>query len=168
MTSTAMPLEAPRVRIYLDDATQPIIDQDLPTEVSLDTTALDDGPHRLTIRVRGENGREGFEQIPFVVSNGPGIVITGLRPHTARRGKIRFKVDAFSTDDPFDPRRAEARSAIPVWVWVLSLFVVAWAVWYAARMWDAPAEFAQSPTYSQSTPVDPVPPDSAAAAPAQK
>ncbi len=39
-------------------------------------------------------------------------------------------------------------SAIPVWVWVMWLFVVAWAVWYAARMWDVPASYAHSPTYS--------------------
>jgi hypothetical protein len=32
-------------------------------------------------------------------------------------------------------------------VWVMSLFVVAWAVWYAARMWDVPAQYAQTPTY---------------------
>jgi hypothetical protein len=143
-------LETPRVRIYLDDAEQPIVDRDLPTEVSLDTSALADGPHKLTVLARGENGLEGIEQIPFTVSNGPGIVISGLRPHSVRRGEIRFMVDAFSADDPFDPRRAEARSSIPVWVWVLSLFVVAWAVWYAARMWDVPSEFSQSPTYSQS------------------
>jgi hypothetical protein len=147
-------MDSPRVRIFLDDETQPIVDRDLPTEVSLDTTNLTDGPHRLTVFARGENGREGVEQIPFVVNNGPGIVISGLRPNTARRGKIRFMVDAFSADDPFDPRRAEARSSIPVWVWVLSLFVVAWAVWYAARMWDVPAEFAQSPTYSSQSGAD--------------
>jgi hypothetical protein len=39
-------------------------------------------------------------------------------------------------------------------VWVLSLFVVAWAVWYAARMWDVPSEFAQSPTYSSQSGAD--------------
>jgi hypothetical protein len=61
------------------------------------------------------------------------------------RGNVRFTVDAFSTDDSFDPRRAEAPSSIPGWVWVLPLFVPAWAVWYAARMWDVPAEFAQTP-----------------------
>ena len=77
----------------------------------------------------------------------PGEV--GLRPNSTRNGKVSFTVDAFSTDDPFDPRRAEARSSIPVWVWVMSLFVVAWAVWYAARMWDVPASFAHSPTYSR-------------------
>mgnify|MGYP001057614558 CR=1 FL=1 len=143
----------PHVRVYIDDDPAPLIDRELPTQLELDTCRLADGPHRLTVFARGENGREGVEQIPFVVNNGPGIVISGLRPNTARRGKIRFMVDAFSTDDPFDPRRAEARSSIPAWVWVLSLFVVAWAVWYSARMWDVPAEFAQSPTYSsQSVP----------------
>jgi len=36
-----------------------------------------------------------------------------------------------------------------VWVWVLSLFVVAWAVFYAARMWEVPAPYANTPTYMQ-------------------
>jgi hypothetical protein len=147
-------MEKPRVRVYLDGDARPIADQELPTEVSLDTINLTDGPHRLTILAQGESGREGIEEIPFVVHNGPGIIVSGLRPHSIRRGKVRFTIDAFSADDPFDPRRAEARSSIPVWVWVMSLFVIAWAVWYAARMWDVPAEFARSPTYGSQSPVD--------------
>ena len=139
---------APRVRIFLDDNPQPIIDQALPTDIALDTQSLTDGAHRLLIRAQGQDGREGVEEIPFVVHNGPGIVVSGLRPNSTRRGTVRFSVDAFSTSDPFDPRRAEARSAIPVWVWVMSLFIVAWAVWYAARMWEVPASYAHSPTFS--------------------
>ncbi len=140
-------MDKPRVRVYLDDDPRPIIDRELPTDVVLDTRSIEDGPHRLKIRAQDQNGREGIEEIPFQVHNGPGIIVSGLDPHSTRRGNVRFTVDAFSTDDPFDPRRAEARSSIPVWVWVLSLFVVAWAVWYAARMWEVPAEFAQTPTY---------------------
>ena len=140
-------MDKPHVRVYLDDHPQPIIDQELPTDVSLDTGSLEDGPHRLTIRAQDQNGREGVEEIPFQVHNGPGIVVSGLQPNSIRRGRVHFTVDAFSTDDPFDPRRAEARSSIPVWVWVMSLFVVAWAVWYAARMWDVPAEYSQTATY---------------------
>lgn len=147
-------MEKPRVRVYLDGDAQPIADQELPTEVSIDTAGLPDGPHRLTIRAQGESGREGVEEIPFVVHNGPGIIVAGLQPHSIRRGKVRFTVDAFSADDPFDPRRAEARSSIPVWVWVMSLFIIAWAVWYAARMWDVPAEFAHSPTYGSQSIAD--------------
>jgi hypothetical protein len=150
-----MNVNKPRVRVYLDDNPKPIIDQELPTDVTLDTRNLEDGPHRLLIRAQGQSGREGIEQIPFQVRNGPGIIVSGLRPSSTRRGEVRFTIDAFSADDPFDPRRAEARSSIPVWVWVMSLFVVAWAVWYAARMWDVPAQFADTPTYGRSaaTPV---------------
>jgi hypothetical protein len=141
-----------RVRVFLDDSPQPFIDRELPADVTIDTRTLDDGPHRLTIRAQGESGSVGVEEIPFHVHNGPGIVVSGLQPHTTRRGRVRFTVDAFSSDDPFDPRRAEARSSIPVWVWVMSLFVVAWAVWYAARMWDVPAQFAHTPTYASPPP----------------
>jgi hypothetical protein len=146
-TNRVVAVDKPRVRVFLDDDPHPIIDRELPTDVVLDTRAIVDGPHRLVVRAQDHAGREGVEEIPFRVHNGPGIIVSGLDPHSTRRGNLRFTVDAFSTDDPFDPRRAEARSSIPVWVWVLSLFVVAWAVWYAARMWDVPAEFAQTPTY---------------------
>lgn len=141
-------MDKSRVRVFLDDDPQPIVDQELPAEIDLDTTKLGDGVHRLTIRATSHAGGEGVEEIPFRVHNGPGIVVAGLRPGSTRRGRVRFTVDAFSADDPFDPRRAEARGQIPVWVWVMSLFVVAWAVWYAARMWDVPQRYAQTPTYA--------------------
>jgi hypothetical protein len=140
-------VEIPRVRIYLDDSPTPIIDEELPSEITIDTRILSDGPHRLLIRAEDQTGREGVEEIPFRVQNGPGITVGGLLANSTRRGNMRFTVDAFSADDPFDPRRAEARSAIPVWVWVMSLFVLAWAVWYAASMWNVPPEYANTPTY---------------------
>ena len=140
-------MDKARVRVYLDDNPKPIIDQALPTDVTLDTRSLADGPHRLLIRAQGQSGHEGIEEISFHVHNGPGIIVSGLQPNSTRRGEVRFTIDAFSSDDPFDPRRAEARSSIPVWVWVMSLFVVAWAVWYAARMWDVPEQYAKTPTY---------------------
>ena len=143
---------APRVRIYLDDRSEPIVDQLLPADVRINTLDLADGPHRLTVRAVGQTGREGHEEIRFNVQNGPGVVVAGLRPGSTRRGQIHLTVDAFSADDPFDPRHAEARSSIPVWVWVMSLFVVAWAVWYAARMWEVPDRFAHTPTYASPPP----------------
>lgn len=143
--------EPPHVRIYLDGDPRPIVDRELPTDIALDTRSLTDGEHRMVIRAQGQDGREGVEEIPFVVQNGPGISVSGLRRNSIRSGTVRFTVDAFSTDEPFDPRRAEARSAIPVWVWVMSLFVVSWAVWYAARMWEVPAAYAKSPTFSHET-----------------
>jgi hypothetical protein len=141
-------MATPRVRIYLDGNAEPMVDENLPTSVSIDTLSLADGPHRLVVRANDETGREGYEEIPFSVHNGPGIVVAGLRPNTTRRGEVRFTVDAFSADDPFDPRRAEARARVPTWVWVMSLFIVAWTVWYGATMWKVPAEFANTPTYA--------------------
>lgn len=140
-------MSKPHVRVYIDDAAEPIIDCELPTALRLDTRRLADGPHRLVIRAEDESGAEGIEEIPFHVQNGPGILLSGLRPGSTRSGTLDLTVDAFSTDDPFDPRRAEARSSVPIWVWVLCLFVVAWAVFYAARMWEVPAEFQHTPTF---------------------
>ncbi len=138
----------PHVRVYVDDSPRPLIDHELPTTLALYTRQLADGPHRLVIRAEDQSGAEGVEEIAFRVQNGPGILVSGLRPGATRGGTLHLTVDAFSTDDPFDPRRAEARSSIPVWVWVLCLFVLAWTVWYAARMWDVPAQYAQTPTYA--------------------
>lgn len=153
-------MSKPHVRIYLDDQSEPVLDRELPTAFELDTRTLVDGPHRLIIRAEGHRGTEGVEEVPFQVQNGPGILVSGLRPNSTRSGTVRLTVDAFSTDDPFDPRRAEARSSVPVWVWVLSLFVVAWAVWYAARMWDVPVQYADTPTY-QARPIAPATPETA-------
>lgn len=147
----------PHVRVYLDDNPEPVIDRELPTSLSLDTRKLEDGPHRLIVRAEDQGGAEGVEEIPFNVQNGPGILVSGLRPGSTRRGVMDLTVDAFSTDDPFDARRAEARSSVPVWVWVLSLFVVAWAVFYAARMWEVPAKYAQTPTYESAPAAAPAP-----------
>lgn len=153
-----------RVRVYLDDNPEPLVDDHLPANVQLDTRKLSDGAHRLTIRAEDRGGQEGIEEIPFRVHNGPGIVVSGLQPHSTRRGTVKFGVDAFSNDDPFDPRRAEARASIPIWVFVMALFIVAWAVWYAASMWQVPASFRNTPTYSSQT-MQPAPTHSKTPAP---
>ena len=144
-------MSKPHVRIYIDDKAEPLIDRELPTALQLDTRRLADGAHRLIIRAEDESGAEGVEEIPFHVQNGPGILLSGLRPGSTRSGTLHLTVDAFSTDDPFDPRRAEARSSVPIWVWVLCLFVLAWAVFYAARMWEVPAQFQHTPTFAAPT-----------------
>jgi hypothetical protein len=143
-------MSKPHVRVYLDREPTPVIDQELPTTLTLDTRKLADGPHRLVIRAEDQHGVEGIEEIPFNVQNGPGIMVGGLRPGSTRRGTLNLTVDAFSADDPFDPRRAEARRAIPTWVWVLCLIVVAWVVFYVATMWDVPAKYRHSPTFGSA------------------
>ena len=141
-------MDTPSVRVYLDEEREPLLEGSLPLDLRLDTSKLADGPHHIIVKARDGSGREGLEEIPFKVHNGPGVVISGLKPNTTRRGTVHVSIDAFSAQDPFNPRYAEARSSIPVWVWVMALFVVAWAVWYAARMWDVPSAFANTPTYA--------------------
>ena len=54
-------MDKPRVRVYLDGNPQPLVDQELPSEVHLDTRSLEDGPHQLVIRAQDQDGREGVE-----------------------------------------------------------------------------------------------------------
>lgn len=137
----------PHVRVFVDDQTTPIIDQELPTALQIDTRTLPDGPHRLTIRAEDQRGNEGVEEIPFRVQNGPGIMVGGVRPGSTHRGTMNLTVDAFSADDPFDPRRAEARRSIPTWVWVLCIFIVGWVIFYVATEGSVPAPYKDTPTF---------------------
>lgn len=143
-------MSTPRVRVFIDDDPEPVIDEELPSEMALDTRKLADGPHRLIVRATDQSGTEGVEEVSFHVQNGPGIKVSGLHPGSTRRGVVQLKLDAFSADDPFDPRYAEARSEIPTWVWVLCLAVIAWVVFYVATMWSVPTQFQHSPTFGSS------------------
>jgi hypothetical protein len=140
-------MDTARVRIYLDDKSEPIADYVPPVAVSLDTHELADGEHRLRIEAQDRSGRVGIRHVTFLVKNGPGITLTGLHPDSVVRDTVHFTVNAFGADEPFEPRRAESRSPIPVWLWVLSLVIVAWAAWYVAILWEPPAEFRNTPTY---------------------
>ncbi|MDE2572049.1 MAG: cytochrome C [bacterium] len=143
--------EAARIRVYLDDAPEPIAVYVPPAAFSLDTSKLADGEHALRIEANDATGRLGVRHVPFVVRNGPGITVGGLRPGSIVHGVLDLTVNAFGSDEPFEPRRAESRSPIPVWTWVLILFIAAWAAWYAAEEWRVPPEFAKTPTYATGT-----------------
>lgn len=154
------PEEAFSVSLYLDDATETFARYQPPAMVRLDTSTLADGEHVLTIRARDATGNVGVRTIPFVVQNGPGITVTGLRANERVSGVLDLNVNAFSASEPFDPVRAESSGPIPVWTWVMSALIAAWAFWYAIAEFATPASFAATPTY-ESRPV-------AAAAPMQE
>jgi hypothetical protein len=135
-------------RVYLDGQKEPMAEHPLPARIQLDTAALADGPHTLTVRATDDNGQVSVLEIPFKVRNGPGLSVTGLAPNSTRHGVVELGINAFSADEPFEPQRAETRSSIPVWVWVMALGVVAWAAWYGASMWKVPENYANTPTYS--------------------
>ena len=138
----------PRIRIFVDNQPEPVSDRAPPATVTIDTRRLADGEHRLRIEAQDATGVTGTRTMPFVVRNGPGITIAGLREGATVHGAMTFKVNAFGAEEPFESYRAESRSPTPVWMWVLSLMILAWAVWYMTMEWSPPPEFAKSPTYS--------------------
>jgi mono/diheme cytochrome c family protein len=135
--------EASSVSLYLDGASEPFATYRPPASVELDTTKLADGPHVLRIRARDAVGNEGTRDIPFIVQNGPGITVTGLRANERVSGRVDLNVNAFSSNEPFDPVRAESSGPIPVWTWVMIALIAAWAGWYGLTEFQQPAAFAQ-------------------------
>ena len=141
------------VRVFLDDATEPLAVYRPPAHVHIDTTTLSDGEHVLHVRATDAMGNEGRRAIPFVVANGPGITVNGLRPHERVSGSVEIEVNAFSADEPFDPVRAESGGPVPAWTWVMIVLIAAWAGWYALSEFNVPPSFAATPTYA-ANPVD--------------
>jgi hypothetical protein len=138
----------PRIRIFLDDKPEPVCDYAPPATITIDTRSLADGEHRLRIEARDATGDTGIRTVPFIVRNGPGITISGLSEGATVHGIIEFGVNAFGTKEPFKAYRAESRLPTPVWMWVLSLVVAAWAAWYVVLEWNPPPELAKTPTFS--------------------
>jgi mono/diheme cytochrome c family protein len=138
--------EAASLSLYLDDAKEPFATYRPPATVEIDTTLLEDGSHMLHIRARDSVGNTGVRSIPFVVQNGPGITVTGLRANERVRGTVELDLNAFGSSEPFDSIRAESSGPIPVWTWVMMVLVAAWAGWYGLTEFQEPAAFASGVT----------------------
>ena len=140
-----------RIEVYLDDEAEPIAVYRPPGRFTLDTTLLEDGPHRLSIIAYDSTGRRGVRKIPFEVRNGPGIAVEGLSDNDLLEGKISLLVNAYggSYEEKWEPERAETPAPIPTWIWVLFILVAAWAIYYVARQWQPTSEFADTPTYAR-------------------
>lgn len=143
-----------RLDAFIDDAQEPFQRVVPPVTITLDTTLLDDGDHVLRLEAYDALGHVGRRTIPFVVQNGPGITITGLRARDRVAGTVDLALNAFSGEEPFDPIRAESRGPIPVWTWVMILIVAGWAGWYGLALFATPAVYASTPTYEEH-PVEP-------------
>ncbi len=142
------PLQPVSITVFLDDGEEPIATHRPPALITIDTTRLDDGDHMLRIQAVDAVGHIGVRSVPFVVSNGPGITVTGLRPGSRVRGMLEINVNAFGSDEPFDPVRAESEGPIPVWTWVMFAIIAAWATWYGLEYFKTPEAFAKTPTYA--------------------
>lgn len=141
------------IHVYLDDWDEPIVSYRPPVRFELDTTQLDDGPHKLKVVATDATGHQGVRTIPFEVRNGPGIDVEGLQENDMLEGKVPILLNAYGgAKEPFwEPSRAETPAPVPTWAWVLLLVVVAWSAFYIAQQWNVPDEYAGSPTYGLST-----------------
>lgn len=139
-----------RIELYLDDAREPFQTVVPPEAVRLDTAALEDGPHVLRLVAYDAAGSVGRRSIPFVVQNGPGITVTGLRAGERVSGPVSLELNAFSGSEPFDPVRAESSGPVPVWTWVMTVVIGAWAAWYGLAAFAVPPSYADSPTYAKN------------------
>jgi mono/diheme cytochrome c family protein len=141
-----------RVDLFLNGAKVPFGSVLPPAHVDIDTSKLDDGPHELLLEAFDAKGKVGRRTIPFIVQNGPGITVTGLRSGERVGGSVGLEINAFGGEEPFDPIRAESSGPIPVWTWVLIVIVAGWAAWYALFAFGVPSVYAATPTY-ESNPV---------------
>jgi mono/diheme cytochrome c family protein len=140
------------IEVFLDEASEPIARYTPPGRFELDTTSLQDGPHEIRIVATDPSGAKGFRKIPFEVRNGPGIDIDGLRENDVVQGKINVLINSFSAtyEGMWEPIRAETPAPVPIWTWMLIIFIAAWAMFYGLKMWTPTSQFAKTPTYEKS------------------
>lgn len=140
-----------KIEVFLDDKKEAIAVYNPPARFELDTTTLDDGEHNLKVIAYSEDGKRSVRNIKFIVRNGPGIAIQGLKENDIVEGKITLLVNAYGTSakEKWEPTTAETPSPIPSWIWVVFILIVAWAMFYFINQWNPPAEFANTPTYQK-------------------
>jgi hypothetical protein len=126
-----------RVVAYLDDASAPLLTEQAPAGLKLDTRALADGEHVLRIEAWDQRGHKGVSTIPFTVRNGPAITVQGLAPGDVVEGQLNIVVHAFGggCDENWEPSQAETPAPVPTWAWVILIGVIAWAMYYVVAYW---------------------------------
>lgn len=121
-----------RVKVFIDDASQPIGDFLPPVNFQLDTTKLTDGEHSLKIIANSSDGIEGIKVIPFVVRNGPQIDVDGLNDNDVVDESIDLTINAYGSEsqEQFLVSGSETPKAVPSWLWVLLISFVSWGIFY--------------------------------------
>ncbi len=130
-----------RIDVFLDDATEPLATLEPPDRFEFDSTRVDDGRHELRFRVHDEDGARGERVVPIRTSNGPAIVVHGVKDGDQLTGSVPILVNAYGArvGDAFEPQRIETPAPVPTWAWVLCLAILGWAVGYVSlEMTGAP------------------------------
>lgn len=124
--------EKSKIYIFIDDEQKPIAELVSPVNFELDTSKLVDGQHTLKIVSKDPTGKEGIRLIPFEVRNGPAIAIEGIKENAVVDGVIPIMINAYGKGDSknFLIVGSETPQSIPLWIFILLISFVAWAVYY--------------------------------------
>lgn len=118
--------------IFIDHESKPLAELMSPVTFELDTRKLPDGDHVLKIVSKDPSGKEGIRKIPFVVRNGPAIVVEGIKEHDIVDGVLPLMVNAYGKGDQknFMIVGSESPKGIPSWVWIMVIGFMGWALYY--------------------------------------
>ncbi len=121
-----------KVYLFIDEEPHPIAELETPIVFDFDTKKLADGKHVLKIISRSPSGKEGIEKINFYVANGPSINIEGLKNEDVVDGILPLMINAYDKGDQksFIITGSETPRTIPIWIWIIVLVFVAWAIYY--------------------------------------
>jgi hypothetical protein len=127
-----------KVRVFIDDSTQPLGEFDTPIHLDFDTRKLTDGHHTFKVVSKDPSGKEGIQIIPFVVRNGPAIAIEGLKTNDVVDGVLPIMINAYGKGDQkrFLIDGSETPRSIPSWIWVLVILFVGWSAYYLITAWS--------------------------------
>lgn len=113
-----------RIEVYLNDASDPIqVLKEPPFKLSLDTLKLPDGDHTLRVVTHYTNGGREVKEVPFKVSNMPGVLVEGLESGKEVSGELDLTVRVSDPDVPLTRERFPALGA------VLATAVILLGVW---------------------------------------
>lgn len=130
-----------KIEVYLDGGSSPFTVIEPPDVFKIDTRVLNDGRHQLKLKAVDVDGATSSREVGFVVRNGPGIALHGIRDDDVIAGEISVLANAYSSKvgDIFEPMRIETPAPIPTWAWLIMLIVFAWSMWYLATEYTARA-----------------------------
>lgn len=126
------------VKVFLDDDPAPFVEFKPPVKMTLDTTKIPDGKHKLKIVAKSTDGIEGVREVDFEVRNGPAIDLVGLKNNDVVDDKLTLTINAYGSEreDFFIVTGSETPKAIPSWVWAILIGFIGWGLFYLIMYWN--------------------------------
>lgn len=145
-------IEYSKIVVYLDEDKEPIATYKPPAQMELDTSILEDGEHVIKFIALDAGNKKSVKKINFIVRNGPGIAVDGLKENDVVEGKLKLILNSFggAYQENWEPNRAETPAPIPTWMWILFISVAAWSMFYFINQWNPSQQYANTPTYKNA------------------